>query len=95
MKRVYSAWRSVDGSQTSFWEGEDPPLFANGEPVPGCDKLLWRVEAGSHEEAMAIKNIRLGYGPYVPLGDPAPCPKCSAMYYPNGSAQCWHCDHVG
>ena len=95
MKRVFSAWRSLDGSQTGLSEGGELPRLANGDPVPGFDVLLWQVEAGSHEEAMAIKNIRLGYGPYVPLGESAPCPNCSAMYYPGGSAQCWNCDHVG
>ena len=95
MKRVFSVWSSFDGLQLTMSEGESPPLFANGEPEPGCDVLLWRFEAGSHEEAMAIKNIRLGFGPYVPLGESAPCPKCGSMYYPEGSRQCWNCDHVG
>jgi hypothetical protein len=95
MKRVFSAWRSLDGSQTSLWEGDRPPQLANGDVVPGCDVLLWQIEVGSYEEAMAIRNIRLGVGPYVPLGDSAPCPKCGVSYYPSGSAQCWNCDHVG
>jgi len=95
MKRLFSAWSSSDGTEITFSEGEHRPRLANGDPAPGCDVVLWRVEAGSYEEAMAIRNVRLGYGPYVPLGDSAPCPKCDAMYYPDGSGQCWHCDHVG
>ena len=95
MKRVFSAWRNLDGTQTTVSEGKDPPLLVNGERNPDCDVLLWQAEAGSHEEIMAIRNIRLGYGPYVPLGDSAPCPECGAMYYPGGSAECWNCDHVG
>jgi hypothetical protein len=75
--------------------GEEPPRLANGEPDPGCDVLLWRCEAGSYEEAMAIRNVRLGYAPYVPVGEPAPCPRCGAQSCPGGSAQCWNCDRVG
>jgi hypothetical protein len=44
---------------------------------------------------MAIYNIRRGFGPYKPMGEAAPCPKCGAAYYPEGSAQCWSCDHEG
>ena len=95
MKRVYSAWRNSDGSQLTLAPGEEPPRLANGEPDPGCDVVLWRCEAGSYEEAMAIRNVRLGYVPYVPVGEPAPCPRCGAQYDPGGSAQCWKCDRVG
>lgn len=70
-------------------------MTGNGQPLEGRDVLLWRVEAGIWEEAQAIKHIRLGYSPYVPVGEPAPCPACGSMYYPGGSAQCWNCDHVG
>ena len=48
----------------------------------------WRVEIGSYEEAMAIRNLRLGSGPYVPQGEAAPCPACGSMCYPEHSAQC-------
>ena len=95
MERVYSAWRNSEGSQLTFWRGEEPPLTGNGKPLEGCDVLLWRVEAASWEEAQAIKHIRLGYGPNVPVGDPAPCPAGGAMYYPGGRAECWNCEHLG
>lgn len=94
MKRVFSAWTSPDGTEAAFAEGVHPPLLANGRPALDGAVLLWRVEAGSYEEAMAIRNIRLGFGAYVPQGPAAACPKCAAMYYPAGSGQCWHCDHV-
>ncbi len=94
-QRIFTAWRSLDGLQLSLVSGEVPPRFANGELQPDCDVLLWRIEVGSYDEAMAIRNLRLGYGPYVPHGDAAPCPACGAMYYPDSSAQCWNCDHEG
>jgi hypothetical protein len=95
MKRVFTAWRSLDGKQTSVVSGEGPPRFANGELEPNCEVKLWRIEVGSFEEAMAIRNLRLGYGPYVPEGEAAPCPRCGSMCYPEHSGQCWNCDFEG
>lgn len=96
MKRIYTAWTDVDdGEITGFWSGEDRPGTGNGEPMSDCVFPVWRVEAGSHEEAMAIYNVRRGWGLYKPLGESAPCPKCGAAYYPEGSAQCWDCEHEG
>lgn len=66
MKRVFTAWRSLDGSQISLVPGEGPPRFSNGEPQSDCEVMIWRIEVGSYEEAMAIRNLRLGYEPYVP-----------------------------
>ena len=96
MRRVYTAWSDTEGGQiTGFWRGQERPRTGNGEPLPECLFAVWRVEAGSHEEAMAIYNIRQGLGPYRPVGASAPCPRCGAAYYPQGSAQCWNCEHEG
>ena len=95
MKRVFTAWRSSDGLQISLVHGEGPPRFANGELQPNCEVLLWRIEVGSYEEAMAIHRLRLGWEPYVPEGEAAPCPCCGSMYYPENSGQCWNCDLTG
>jgi len=73
--------------------GEGPPRFANGALQPDCEIKLWRVEVGSYEEAMAIRNLRLGFEPYVPHGAAAPCPSCGSTYYPESSGQCWQCNH--
>ena len=94
MKRIFTAWQSSDGSQITLAAGEGPPRFANGELQPDCDVLLWRIEAGTWEEAAAIRNLRLGWEPYVPSGKAVPCPSCGASYYPDGSGQCWNCTHV-
>jgi hypothetical protein len=95
MKRVFTAWRSLDGLQISLVAGDGPPRFANGELQPGCEVMLWRIEVGSYEEAMAIRNLRLGYKPYVPLGEASPCPDCGSLHYPAGSGQCWNCGRDG
>lgn len=95
MNRVFTAWRSHDGSQTSLIEGEGPPTCANGEPQPDCEVMLWRIEAGTWEEACAIRNLRLGWEPYKPFGLAEPCPQCGSPYYPEGSGQCWNCPQDG
>lgn len=93
MRRIFSAWRSLDGCETTLVGGEGPPRFANGELQPNCEIMLWRIEVGSYEEAAAIHNLRLGLNPYVPEGDSAPCPNCGSMYFPENSGQCWNCDY--
>lgn len=95
MKITYTGW-AVPGSREAdvVVQGEGPLRLTNGERSRVNEVLLWRIEVGSHEEAMAIRNIRNGWKPYVPLGEPAPCPKCDATYYPEGSATCWNCDHT-
>lgn len=96
MRRTFTAWSETEGGEiTGFWMGDERPKTGNGEFVWNCVFPLWQVEIGSYEEAMAIYNIRCGYGPYQPCGKSAPCPKCGVTYYPGGSAQCWNCDHEG
>jgi hypothetical protein len=53
--------------------------------------MLYAIDAESPEEASAIHNLRMGWGPYKPMGEPAPCSVCGSMYYPQGSAWCWKC----
>jgi len=95
VKRIFTYWSSKDGSSYCLCEGKERPQFANGTPDPSAGVPLWQIEVGSHEEAMAVRNVRLGYGPYKPLGDAEPCPKCGAQRYAQGSGQCWQCDYVG
>ncbi len=94
MKRIYTAWgRSDEDRPHILLGGEGPLRFANGETDPDCQKLFWRIEANSWEEAASIYNLRQVWGPYRPEGKPEPCPKCGAMFYPEGSGQCWQCDY--
>jgi hypothetical protein len=90
MKRVFSAW-GIEGCELAYRlaEGVERPAFSEETPV-----LLWTIEVGSLEEAMAIRNLRNGWEPFEPSGEPAHCPHCSAIYYPDDGGQCWRCDHV-
>lgn len=54
----------------------------------------YEFDAHTPEEASAIFNLRQGHGPYVPMGEPSECPKCSAVYYPSGSGVCWRCGKI-
>ena len=50
--------------------------------------LLYRIEAATFEEASAIHNLRMGWGPYRPMDDkPHACGKCGAWRY----IDCWRC----
>lgn len=57
-------------------------------------QLLYVLEADTWEEALSIHNLRMGWGPYNPMSDPEPCPKCGAWFYPKGSGQCWRCGDI-
>ena len=56
--------------------------------------LLWEIEADTWEEAMSIHNLRMGFSPYKHVGEGQPCPQCSAVFYPQGSSQCWRCGPI-
>lgn len=94
MDRIFTAW-AKDGcsTPTCVVEGEGPPRFNNGNIDPDCQVLLWRIEVGSFEEVMAIRNLRAGLEPYKPQGNSVPCPNCGARHYPEGSEECWKCSH--
>jgi len=88
--RRYQAWRDpIAGCITYTYRVAD-----DGQRPPGLSdaaELLWEFDAASSEEAMSVHFVRLGYAPYYPAGDPAPCPACGAIYYPHGSGECWKC----
>lgn len=46
------------------------------------------IHAETWEEAMAVKNLRLGFGPYDP-GEPEECPECHNCFYPDRSGRCF------
>ena len=91
---IYTAWASKDGCQITMIGGDGPPRFADGSQQPDCETFLWRIEAATSEEASAIHHLRLGWGPYKPMGEAKPCPKCGAMFYPEGSGECWRCGRI-
>ena len=92
--KIYTAWHDGKTKSCMLVPGEGPPRYLNGSLQPDCEVLLWRIEAATWEEAMAIHNLRQGHGDYVPMGEAKPCPKCGAMYYPEGSGECWRCGKV-
>lgn len=92
--RVFSAWGGIgDEFPNTVISGEGPPRSANGELLPDNEQFFWRIEVGSFEEALAIHHLRQGWEPHVPQGDAQPCPECNANHYPDGSGQCWRCQH--
>jgi hypothetical protein len=56
-------------------------------------QTLYEFEAATWEEAMAIHHLRMGWGPYNPRCNAEECPQCKAVYYPEGSGQCWRCSY--
>ena len=91
MKRIFTSWGASNALQPhTIISGEEPPKFKNGVRQPDCEKLFWRIEAATWEEAMAIYHLRQGWEPYKPDVKAEPCPDCGALYYPEGSGQCPH-----
>ncbi|WP_148314563.1 hypothetical protein [Sorangium cellulosum] len=89
---TWTVWSNPERSEVALVRGEDPPRFADGTPMPDVEILLWKIEAATYEEAAAVHHLRMGWEPYRPVGDPEPCPRCSAMFYPDGSGEC-SCGH--
>jgi hypothetical protein len=89
--KIYQAWRDADGVSLSDLTGIQSQRD-NGQL--SVDAVLeYELGAATFEEALAIHNLRQGFGPHVPMGEPAQCPQCAAWFYPQGSGQCWRCDH--
>src|SRR5688572_12171838 len=88
---TYEGWRDpADGSVLLTTAEEAARERATGL-LSADATLAWRFDAATWEEANAIHALRLGWEPYRPVGAPAPCPRCGATYYPEGSGQCWRC----
>ena len=46
-------------------------------------RFLFRVDADTFEEALAVFNIKMGWGPYKLEGEPQICPRgCGMIFYP-------------
>jgi hypothetical protein len=94
MLRVYEVWQDDGGRETTFATVESlEDLRTKGLLSPNA-QFLYRIEAHSQEEAMAIHHLRMGWEPYVPVGESQACPKCGAQFYPESSGQCWKCGQV-
>lgn len=84
----YEAWLT-DGGAALFPASQRETHAAH--PAMGLVRCLYAFEAATWEEACAIHHLRMGFEPYVPAGEAAPCPRCEAWYYPEGSGACWRC----
>lgn len=95
MKKVYEAWQGDAGRSTAFAPVESiQEQRANGS-LPEDARLLYRVEADTWEEAMAVHYMKMGWGPYLPEGEPIECSRgCGAMFYPEGSGECPNCGRI-
>jgi hypothetical protein len=88
---LYQAWQDPsDNSITLLPAASVERMRQQGLLTPEAH-LLYELEAATGEEANAIHSLRMGWEPYRPIGEPAPCPRCGATYYPWGSGQCWRC----
>lgn len=91
-KAIYSAWGRVgDAFPCMLVAGEGPLTYRDGTVDPDCQQQFYTICACNFEEASAIYYLRQGWAPYRPMGNSAPCPQCGALYYPEGSGQCWSC----
>lgn len=94
MKQTYEIWQSSDGCEATLTTVEGIEQLRSKGSLEKF-KLVCRFEAATYEEARAILNLRMGYGPYDPGSNPSPCPKgCGMMYYPEGSGECPICGKV-
>ena len=90
--KKYSVWANKgDKIGHTLMAGLDPLTFNDGSIDPDAEIMLYSFDAETYEEAMSIYHIRQGWAPYKPGGDSEYCPKCSAIFYPNGSGECWQC----
>ena len=84
----YEAWESDVGGMLIE---RDKVEQVRSKPGMTLTRKVFDVQAGNWEEACAIYHLRMGYEPYTPMGDAAPCPKCGGWFYPHGSGECWRC----
>lgn len=93
MQCRYSAYREGPAATSLYSEAAEIEARATGL-LKDSAELLWQIEAATLEEALAIYHLRMGFEPYVPQGECQSCPKCTAVFYPEGSGQCWRCGKI-
>ncbi|HEV2799816.1 MAG TPA: hypothetical protein VGW12_04930 [Pyrinomonadaceae bacterium] len=96
MKKVYEAWRDEQNSTiTTFAPPEAIEQERAAGEISGKAVFLYRVEADTFEEAMAVHHIKMGWEPFVPMGEAEECPRgCGVTFYPEGSGECPNCGPV-
>lgn len=89
--KKFNAWRNREGSVFVARETLELQTLTG---IRQDAEMLFEILAATAEEAAAICNLRMGLGPYEPIGEPERCPNCDFWYYPQGSAECWQCGKV-
>jgi hypothetical protein len=91
----YQAWFDPEDSCLSLIRFQDVQRDRDQGQLSDRAMLKYSFIAHTGEEAGAIRNLREGWAPYVPMGEAAPCPNCASPYYPEGYGDCWRCGHIG
>ncbi len=91
MLRIYEAWGHDSARDATVASPAAIESMRQKGLLSPTAKLLYRIQAHTWEEAMAIHHLRMGWEPYQPVGSAEPCPRCGARRYPEGSGQCWQC----
>ncbi len=92
-KNHFEVWE-YEGEISMILKGEREFLIKKKVLHPKSD-LIHIITASTHEEAMSIRNLRLGFEPYKPIGEAEPCPNgCGSYYFPMGSGECAYCGKI-
>jgi hypothetical protein len=95
MKKLYEVYQGMDGCSLTLGTPETFQQLRSNGLLENDAKLLFWIIADTLEEAMAVRNIKMGWAPYVPEGEPKECPRgCGAMFYPEGSGECPNCGRI-
>ena len=91
---TWQAWGS-DESATFAPSSRIDALRENGT-ISATDSLLHELVVSTGEDAMTQHHRKMGWEPYRPQGNSAPCPNdCGGQYYPLGYGDCPNCGHIG
>src|SRR5260370_15003962 len=95
MTKTYEVWNLEyeDGSgMISLLTSEQTEDERSKGLVDPKSRLMFRIQAETYEEALAVRNMKLGWSPYIPNGQAAWCPNgCGAVFYPAGHHECPNC----
>jgi len=95
MLKEYEVWDDpIEGGVTLSTPENIKTMRAQGL-LSRDAQLIYKIEAHTWEEASAVHNLRMGFGAYIPSGEPRPCPnQCGMMFYPEGSGECPNCGKI-
>ena len=95
MKKIFEAWQDEAKQCIIFAPPEVVEVERASRDISDKAVFLYRVEADTPEEAMAVHHIKMGWEPYVPMGEAKECPRgCGAMFYPESSGECPNCGSI-